>query len=343
MASIPARSGSPPAIQRSKSCMPPRVVPSAMPTRRASSVRVSSAASARASLAAASAKAPARSGSVRATWRTSAAERGTRSSAGKPVIGAMAVRPASRPSQSARTPTPSGETAPQPVITAARLNTDRADYFTPAAPGSTRQDRWPQPERYSDGLLASAERMLLDRARVRRGAAPRRRAGEGDRLLALEHGRCDDVGAAHAGHPHRLRRLQVAARQREREAAGQATERRVAELRRHVDDVAEHGERAPPRVLEIAGPDRPCDGERRDQRQRSDRDSPPLHDPSSSGPRGSGGAFTPSRDAMLLRGEEIDCCHAVGALTPPVVTALRSPARGSRTRAAPPRRPAPPG
>src|SRR5436309_256144 len=312
--------------------MPPRVVPSATPTRPTSSARGSRAASASASVAAASAKAPARSGSVRATSRTSAAVRGARSSAGKPVIGAMAVRPASRPSQSARTPTPSGETAPQPVITAARLNTDRADYFTPAAPGSTRQDRSPQPERYSDGLLASAERMLLDRARVRRGAAPRRRAGEGDRLLALEHGRCDDVGAAHAGHPHRLRRLQVAARQREREAAGQATERRVAELRRHVDDVAEHGERAPPRVLEIAGPDRPCRGERRNQRQRSDRDSPPLHDPSSSGPRGSMSASYPIPRPDATAGGGGDCCHGVGARQS---TALPSPARGPRTRGAP--------
>src|SRR4029077_396099 len=102
-------------------------------------------------------------------------------------IGAMAVRPASRPSQSARTPTPSGETAPQPVITAARLDTDATDYFTPAAPGSTRS--------------ASAERALLDRARVGGGVVVGRHAHEGDRILPLQHPGRDHVGTAHRGDP----------------------------------------------------------------------------------------------------------------------------------------------
>src|SRR5262245_9964016 len=119
-----------PAHQRSKSAIPPSVVPSTTPTRPGATAL--NPASARAAAAARSAKAPARSGSATTGSRTSAATRGSRSSAGNAAIGAIADRPATSASKYSATPAPSGDTTPAPVITGARDETGNAGLLSHA-------------------------------------------------------------------------------------------------------------------------------------------------------------------------------------------------------------------
>src|SRR5205085_229352 len=149
---------------------------------------------AHASSAARKRNAPARSGSTVRNSVTSAAFRGSRSAVSKPPIGATAARPATRPSQNAATPIPSGETTPHPVITALRVGAATrtgADYSTPVR------------ERQRVGS-AAAERLLVDRSRLGGGRSGRRRTRKRDRILPLQHPRRHHVRAGHRRDPDGL-------------------------------------------------------------------------------------------------------------------------------------------